>query len=108
MSHNVATLNEIEDNGPGQFNELKNEFQKSQEKTNVEELKIYPILLGVAYGLPLAFGGYLWQMIYSKALVKYRKKLNIKLLNWIIRLLGVVLIFLGFYLAYKAVLIFLA
>jgi threonine/homoserine/homoserine lactone efflux protein len=68
-----------------------------------DEETLNPLLLGSVYGFSVAFGSFIWLYIYSKTIVKFRKKLNLKLVNRIIQMLGVILLFVAVYLIYKAV-----
>lgn len=64
---------------------------------------IHPLLLSSVYSLSLAIGSFVWLYFYSKIVIKYRKKFNIKFLNMTVRLLGYLLIGVGLYLIYKSV-----
>lgn len=101
INENVISLKEIAGN---EFDELKDipvDSLKSRE-TGKNDKSLNPFLLGITYGIAVAIGGFFWLYLYSRIIVKYRKKLNLKLLNGIVKALGVILCFTGIYLAYKA------
>jgi hypothetical protein len=86
---------------------------KSAEKFNHEiqedvEIESTPslFLLSFVYALTVALGGLLWLYFYARMLVKYRDKLNIRLLEKVIQSLGVILCILGVYLGYRGVRLF--
>jgi len=62
----------------------------------------YTLLLSVIYALSLSIGGFIWLVILSKLLVKYRNKIKIQILNWIIRFLGLILCGIGVYLLWNS------
>ena len=62
----------------------------------------YTLLLSTVYALALAFGGFVWLVILAKLLVKYRNKIKIEILNWTIRILGLILCGIGVYLLWKS------
>ncbi len=62
----------------------------------------YAFLLSLAYALALSFGGFVWLVILAKLLIKYRNKIKIEILNWSIKILGLILCGIGVYLLWKA------
>ncbi len=56
-----------------------------------EDHSSYSLLLSIIYAVSLAAGGFLWLYILAKLLIKYRTKIKIAYLQWIIRGLSFVL-----------------
>jgi len=72
------------------------------------EQNSHSLLLSIIYAVAIAFGGFLWLYFLTKLLIKYRSKINLQYLKWIIRGLGVVLFGISFYLIWTATQIFIA
>jgi threonine/homoserine/homoserine lactone efflux protein len=100
VNQNVESLKEL--TGDDEFEQLQDIELDESEIPTTEKEKLSSILLAVIYALAVAFGSYLWLYVYSKLIVKYRQKFNINLLTRIIQVLGVCLIGISFYLAYRA------
>ena len=62
----------------------------------------------LAYALFLGLGTVIWFYCFSGFLIRHRQKLNVKALNRIIQVLGVMLFCLGVYLIYTAIRMFLS
>lgn len=97
------------------FQEMTSEDMLDIDTTFVQENKLkepppeqssYTFGLSIAYAASLAMGGFLWLVLLSKILVKYRRKIKIVILNWAIRIMGIVLVGIAIYLFIKAILIF--
>lgn len=69
--------------------------------------QLNPIVLSLIYAGSLSLGSFLWLSLYSRMIVKFRTKLRIGLISGIIKILGFVLILIGFFLAYKSINLFL-
>lgn len=83
------------------FNEAINSRIKTEQSSS-------SLILSIIYAFAIAFGGFLWLYFLTKLLIKYRTKINLKYLKWIIRGLGVVLFGISFYLIYTSIRIFMA
>jgi hypothetical protein len=66
------------------------------------------LVLSLIYASSLSFGSFVWLNFYSRIIVKYRNKLKIGLISWLIRLLGLGLIFIGIFLAYNSIKLFIS
>ena len=73
------------------------------DKVKPEKESLSTFLLSLTYSLMVGFGSFIWFYILSKLLIKYRDKLNINWLNGVIKLLGVFLYLIGFYLIYEGI-----
>lgn len=67
------------------------------------EYSYYTLLLSALYALSLSLGGFTWLIILAKLLAKYREKIRIEILNWMIRILGTILCGIGVYLLWKSI-----
>lgn len=102
INKNVSSFQEITGNEFEKLNKFNSDSLSNSE--NIEnEKNLSPILLGTTYGLAVSIGAFVWLYLYSKLIIKYRKKLNLNLLSNIVRILGVVLCIIAVYLIYKAV-----
>lgn len=101
INKNVSSFQEITGDEFEKLNKFERDSLSTSETTENEET-LSPILLGTTYGLAVAVGSFIWLYLYSKIIVKYRRKLNLNLLNKIVQTLGVVLCIIALYLAYKA------
>jgi threonine/homoserine/homoserine lactone efflux protein len=64
------------------------------------------LVLSIVYALAIAFGGFLWLFFLTKLLIKYRQKINLNYLTWIIRGLAIILFGISAYLIWTAINIF--
>jgi len=103
IKENVNSIREMSGTELKKLKNLQIDSLKNVNQNEEEEETLNPLLLGTVYGFSLAFGSFLWLYIYSRTIVKFRKKLNLKLVNVIIRSLGVVLLFVALYLIFKAI-----
>lgn len=102
LNENVGAVSKIAGPEFKSAEKYNHEIQDNVEIENTPSL----FLLSVVYAFTVALGGLLWLYIYSRLLVKYRDKLNIRLLEKVIQSLGVILCLLGIYLGYRGVRLF--
>lgn len=72
--------------------------------SNPDELN--PIVLSLIYAASLSVGSFVWLNLYSRIIVKFRNKLKIGIISWIIRTLGFGLVLIGVFLAYNSIKMF--
>ena len=89
---------QIENGNPGIENNLNN--------TSNEH--VTPLVMGFAFALGVGVGVYIWLHALTKFIIKYRDKIKTSVLNKLISGLGIVLIFIGLFLGYRAVSFFIA
>ncbi len=65
--------------------------------------KYFPLFLSFCYAFALSIGGIVWFYYLAKLLSKFRKSINIKIVNRVIQSLGAFLCVFGIVLAYKAI-----
>jgi L-lysine exporter family protein LysE/ArgO len=63
----------------------------------------FPLLISFSYSFPLAIGSIIWFIILAQVIAKFRHRLNIRVMNGIIRSLGILLGLFGIFFAYTAV-----
>lgn len=65
--------------------------------------KRFPLLLSLSYAFFLSLGSIIWFFYLAILLAKHRNRIDVNVVNRIIRLLGLVLCLLGIFLGYKGV-----
>src|SRR5664279_6412753 len=87
-------------------------FQFDSSKTLNEEIQhqkteikpsYFPLLASSAYAFALAVGSIIWFFILAIILTRFRHKINVHVIQFIVRGLGVILCLMGIYFAYTAV-----
>ena len=87
-----------------QFDTLN--IMKRENQPEVKPVKIpenYHLLVSVFYAGFLAIGSILWFSLLSALIVRFRKKININIINWIVRSMGIILCLLAVYFAFSAI-----
>lgn len=62
----------------------------------------YHLLASIFYSVFLSAGSVLWYLAFAALLVRFRRKININILNWLIRSLGIILCIIGISFGYTA------
>jgi threonine/homoserine/homoserine lactone efflux protein len=70
--------------------------------------KVSPLIMSLVFAFGVGSGAYIWLYILAKTIIKYREKIKTNLLNKFIYGLGIILVLIGIYLGYQAVMVFLA
>lgn len=78
--------------------------EKSEYQSNHNNLS--PVVLSIIYASSLSLGSFIWLSFYTHIIIKYRNKLKIGLISWIIRALGFGLILIGAFIVYSFVKMF--
>jgi len=101
LYENVTSVEEI----TGEKIESLEKYNLIPDSNEVQPKKesLSTFVLSLTYALMVGLGSFIWFYLLSKFLIKYRDKLNIDWLNGLIKLLGVVLFVIGFYLIYEGV-----
>jgi len=86
-----------------QFDTLKMLKKESHPQQSVELTAKFHLLVSLFYAFFLSVGSIVWFFILTIVMIRFRKQINIKILNWIIRSLGILLCIFGIYFAYSAV-----
>lgn len=67
----------------------------------------FPLVISLSYALFLALGSITWFLTMAVIIARFRHRINVRIINGIIRSLGIVLCLFGLYFAYTAVRMFL-
>lgn len=79
-------------------------FLKNQDHSPATERpRWFPLLISLSYALALAFGSIIWFVVMALILARFRHRINKKIINGVIKGLGIVLCLFGIYFAYSAV-----
>jgi hypothetical protein len=78
--------------------------QKTLHKPSNDSKPAYPILISTIYAFFIALGSIIWFYLLSVILAKYRLKIRIATLGYIINFLGLILIALGTWVSIKGIL----
>jgi len=85
-----------------QFDTLKI-LKKENHAVKPEKLPVhYHLLESIFYSVFLSAGSVLWYFVLAALLVRFRKKININVLNWLVKSLGIILCLIGFSFGYSA------
>lgn len=104
LGETVNELEKMEELNPEQLSQ----DTLAQSVSSSDHLSPLPqISLSITFALAVSLGSLLYLISFARFLVKHRAKLNIALLQGIIRSLGVALLILGCFLGYKAIRFFL-
>ncbi len=110
IDQNVKTLNSIE--GSSIQNPRVNSYFKADTlkifknhvpRTTTTHPRWFPMLISLSYALALAIGSILWFVLMTVILSRFRSRINPKIVNGIIKSLGIVLCLFALYFAYSAV-----
>ena len=101
LYENVASVEEI----TGKKIESLEEYNLIPNDSEVQPKKesLSTFVLSLTYAVMVGFGSYIWFYLLSKFLIKYREKLNINWLNFLIKILGIFLVGISFYLIYEGI-----
>lgn len=99
MQENVTSIEEITGKHLKPLEEFENGI-KIQEFSEEKE-SLPKGILSLTYAGSVAIGTVIWFYFLTKFLIKFRNKLNINLLNGIIKVLGLILIIISIYLIYE-------
>lgn len=100
VQENVSSIEQMTGEKMEAIDSTFNDSRSIEEK---EEHSSYSLLLSIAYAVALASGGFIWLYILTFLLIKYRTKIKLIYLNWIIRGLSLVLLGISGYLLWTAI-----
>jgi threonine/homoserine/homoserine lactone efflux protein len=86
-----------------QFDTLKILKKENHVARTVKVTHYNHFMTSLFYAIFLAAGSILWFFLLSVTLVRFRKKININVLNWFVRAMGIFLCFFALFFAYTAV-----
>lgn len=100
LNENVDAVSKIA--GP-EFSEPSQQFTSPINSDEAGTSTPSLFVLSIVYAFMVASGGLVWLYLYARLLVKYRDKMNIKLLERLIQSLGIALIILSIVIGYRGV-----
>lgn len=101
INQNMKSVTEITGS---EFKEFENSQPTIRTEPRPEKTKeVNPLVLSLAFALGVGLGAYLWLHLLTKLIIKYRDRIKTSILDKLIHLLGISLIGIGIYLAYRAV-----
>ncbi len=103
LNENVSSVSEI----AGQ--EFKNLEQLNHNHSNHQindQDTVSSVVLSLVFAFSVATGALFWLDQLARIIIRYRDKIKVGILNKLIQFLGIVLLFIGCYLAYKSIQIF--
>ncbi len=111
MDQNVKTMSSMEGHQNIQHNDAPSYFKADTLKflknhaSEVSPVKPswFPLVISFAYALFLATGSVIWFMLMTLIIKRFRRKINLKVINGIIHVLGIFLCLFGVFFAYTAV-----
>jgi len=106
VKENLDTINKI--NSQSKLDgKIENKIVEQPNNHNNDN-DLNPLVLSLIYASSLSIGSFIWLNLYARTIVKYRNKLKIGLISWIIRVLGLGLIMIGIFLLYSSIKIFIS
>jgi threonine/homoserine/homoserine lactone efflux protein len=87
-------------------------FQKLKRKDPLEDVTIYPrsfhLVISICYAFFLSLGSIIWLYLLALLIVRFRQRINIKIISLFIRSLGAVLCVFGLFFIYLSARIFIS
>ena len=110
MDQNVKEISNIEgrkiDNSKVLSIEQFDNFQKLKSKDHQQDQTIYPayfhLIISICYAFFISFGSIIWFYLMSFIIVRFRQRINIKIISVFIKSLGVVLCLFGLFFGYMS------
>ncbi|MFZ0281407.1 MAG: LysE family transporter [Bacteroidales bacterium] len=110
MDQNVKEISKIEgkkvDNSKVLSIEQIDSFQKLKGKGHQQDDTIYPsyfhLIISACYAFFISFGSILWFYLMSFIIVRYRQRINIKIISVFIKSLGIILCLFGLFFGYMS------
>jgi threonine/homoserine/homoserine lactone efflux protein len=101
MYENVTSMEEITGEKIESFEEFDLIPSDNISQPYMESLSTF--VLSITYALMVGLGSFIWFYLLSKMLISFRDRININWLNGLVKILGLFLFGIGFYLIYEGV-----
>jgi len=116
MDQNVKEISKIEggkiDNPKVLSIEQFNNFQRLKSKNHLQDQTVYPaffhLIISICYAFFISLGTIIWFYFLALLIVRYRHRINIKILSAIIKSLGLVLCLFGLCDCYLSITMFIS
>ena len=106
LNESIKSVSEITGT---EFDQIQNGNTLSEDRQRpVPSDKVSPLIMSLVFAFGVGSGAYIWLYILAKTIIKYREKIKTNLLNKFIYGLGFMLVLIGIYLGYQAVMVFMA
>lgn len=90
-----------------QLDSLKRLRKKEARQNELIKMpKYFPLLISLSYAISLSIGSIIWFFILALILFRFRRRINIKIVNWIVISLGIILCIIGIFFGYTAIKMF--
>lgn len=106
LNENIESVSEFTGSNFEQMENENHEFENNQNDKPDENVS--PLVMSLVFALGVGFGVYVWLHILTKIIIKYRDRIKSSVLDKLIFSLGIVLMFIGIFLGYKAINIFIS
>ncbi|MFC2088095.1 LysE family transporter [Calditrichota bacterium] len=104
LNRNIKSVSEIT---ASDFQQIENSNSSIENNlNNMTDEQVTPLIMSLAFALGVGIGVYIWLHILTKIIIKHRGKIKTSILNKLISGLGIILIFIGIFLGYQAVNVF--
>ncbi len=92
-----------------EFDQLENpESVAAGQASTASGKHMNPLIMSLIFAIAVGVGAWVWLYFLARMIIKYREKINVSALNFLIYSLGIFLIGIGLFLGYKAVMAFFA
>jgi threonine/homoserine/homoserine lactone efflux protein len=106
ISDNVNSISKYASEKLPQVGQIKQGIEQTSRMVAAKgEAAMSKLLLSITYSVAVAFGAFFWFFNFTKFLIRNRKRLNVKVLNRVIQVLGYALIGISLYLAIEGLII---
>jgi hypothetical protein len=106
LNENVNSVSEIAGQEFENLEQLNNSHSSSGNSNGQDSIS--GVVLSLVFAFAVGVGALFWLDQLARIIIRYRDKIKVGILNKLIQFLGFVLLFIGGYLAYQAILIFLS
>jgi threonine/homoserine/homoserine lactone efflux protein len=116
MNENVKEISNIEgrkiDTSTVLSIEQFDNFQKFKNKGRQQDQTVYPVyfhlIISICYAFFISFGSIIWLVLLSFMIVRFRQRINIKIISVFIKSLGIVLCLFGLFFVYLSTRMFIS
>lgn len=107
LNKNVNSVSEMAGSEFEDLEQLNHHNQVEDDQPEVKSSTVSGFVFSLVFAFFVAGGALFWLDQLARLIIKYRDKIKVEILNRVIQILGIALIFIGGYLGYKAIFIFL-
>jgi threonine/homoserine/homoserine lactone efflux protein len=105
LNENVNSVSEIAGQEFEDLDQLNHDKTNAPVSANGQDT-VSGVVLSLVFALSVGSGAALWLDQLARLIIRYRDKIKVGILNLLIQGLGIILVLIGCYLAYKAISIF--